>query len=216
MRLGTVFMLVRVVASSGRIVCMHHTCLPLEHATWWQALPAAGPAPAPPLPPLCSPSADMLHPPNCPAPCFMPPLHPYMPAAAGDGFGTRAEEAMLHGCIPVIIMDNVHAVFESILDWDSFSLRVPENMTEHLPLALQLVPPDRLARMQRNLQLVWHRWGAGLYCRTDGCPATLLSCHTAQSRPERTRLSWPVASWQLPPSCLPPCTVSAGTCTTYA
>ncbi len=64
---------------------------------------------------------------------------------------------MLHGCIPVVIMDNVHAVFESILDWDSFSLRVPENMTEHLPIILQAVPPDRIARMQRNLQQVWHR-----------------------------------------------------------
>lgn len=33
---------------------------------------------------------------------------------------------MLHGCIPVIIADGVHAVFESILDIDGFGLRIPQ------------------------------------------------------------------------------------------
>ena len=42
---------------------------------------------------------------------------------------------MLHGCIPVVIMDNVHAVFESILDWDSFSVRIQEEFLESLPQA---------------------------------------------------------------------------------
>ena len=45
---------------------------------------------------------------------------------AGDGFSTRAEDAILHGCIPVVIMDNVDPVFATILDWDSFSVRVKE------------------------------------------------------------------------------------------
>ena len=33
---------------------------------------------------------------------------------------------MLHGCIPVVVMDEVHAVLESILDWDRFGLRITE------------------------------------------------------------------------------------------
>ena len=33
---------------------------------------------------------------------------------------------MLNGCIPVIIMDNTHAVFESILDHSKFSIRVAQ------------------------------------------------------------------------------------------
>ena len=45
---------------------------------------------------------------------------------SGDGFSGRAEDSVLHGCIPVVIMDNVHAVLESILDWDRFGLRVNE------------------------------------------------------------------------------------------
>ena len=37
----------------------------------------------------------------------------------------RAEDAILHGCIPLVVMDNVHAVFETILDWAKFSIRLP-------------------------------------------------------------------------------------------
>ena len=33
---------------------------------------------------------------------------------------------MLHGCLPVVVMDDVDPVFSSLLDWDSFSVRIPE------------------------------------------------------------------------------------------
>ena len=45
---------------------------------------------------------------------------------AGDGVSSRASDAILNGCLPVIIMDNVEPAFESILDWSAFSLRVRE------------------------------------------------------------------------------------------
>ena len=50
-------------------------------------------------------------------------------AHAGDGFSPRAEDAVLHGCLPVVIMDDVDPVFASVLDWESFSVRVPEVST---------------------------------------------------------------------------------------
>ena len=34
---------------------------------------------------------------------------------AGDGWTTRVEDAMLHGCIPVLFMDNVVPVFGNII-----------------------------------------------------------------------------------------------------
>ena len=36
------------------------------------------------------------------------PLRP--PPLAGDGWSARVEDAVLHGCIPLIIMDNVSGV----------------------------------------------------------------------------------------------------------
>ena len=54
-------------------------------------------------------------------------------------------------------MDNVHAVFESILDWDSFSVRIRESALESVPDILNAISPERLAKMQRHLARVWHR-----------------------------------------------------------
>ncbi len=51
----------------------------------------------------------------------------------GDGWSSRAEDAILHGCIPVVIMDEVHAVYESILDWDMFSVRIKESEIDRVP-----------------------------------------------------------------------------------
>ena len=36
----------------------------------------------------------------------------------GDGWTTRVEDAMLHGCIPVLFMDNVVPIFGSIINED--------------------------------------------------------------------------------------------------
>lgn len=44
----------------------------------------------------------------------------------GDGWSPRAEDAISHGCIPVLIMDDVDPVFASVLDWPSFSIRIAE------------------------------------------------------------------------------------------
>lgn len=64
---------------------------------------------------------------------------------------------MLHGCIPVIIMDEVHAVFESILDYDSFSVHVPESSIPDVPQILQAITAPQILRMQQHLSTVWQR-----------------------------------------------------------
>jgi hypothetical protein len=69
----------------------------------------------------------------------------------------RAEDAVLHGCIPVVIMDEVHAVYESILVWDSFSVRVNQASVKQLPEILLSIPKDKVQRMQPRLRRVWHR-----------------------------------------------------------
>ena len=52
---------------------------------------------------------------------------------AGDGFGKRAEDAVLHGCLPVQIGDHITDKFETIVDWDSFTTRIPEADIERVP-----------------------------------------------------------------------------------
>ncbi|GFR42914.1 hypothetical protein Agub_g3913, partial [Astrephomene gubernaculifera] len=79
--------------------------------------------------------------------------------APGDGWSARAEDAILHGCIPLVLMDGVHAVFESILEWDAFSVRLREEaVNEHLPQVLLSFSPEQIERMQRRLAVVWQRF----------------------------------------------------------
>ncbi|KAG2437847.1 hypothetical protein HXX76_005465 [Chlamydomonas incerta] len=129
----------------------------------------------------------------------------------GDGWSPRAEDAVLHGCIPVVIMDNVHAVFESILDWESFSIRIREDdaALEALPQLLEAVPPERVAKMQRNLARVWHRFAyatgpvmaAHLKRIAAGAPAAVPASEaalaaaslTARDTPFRPLPAYPVA-----------------------
>ncbi len=67
-------------------------------------------------------------------------------------------DAILHGCIPVVVMDNVSEVFETVLDWKQFSIRIPEADVEKTPQILQSIGAPLLLQMQRALAKVWHRF----------------------------------------------------------
>ena len=62
-------------------------------------------------------------------------LHPQR--SAGDGYSSRAADSILNGCIPVVIMDDVDACFETVLDWSLFSVRVPEVRPRAARLSLE-------------------------------------------------------------------------------
>ena len=48
----------------------------------------------------------------------------------------RAEDALLHGCIPLVIMDQILPVLAPHLDWTQFSIRVAEADIASLPTML--------------------------------------------------------------------------------
>jgi hypothetical protein len=58
-------------------------------------------------------------------------------SVAGDGFSMRAEDAMLHGCVPVVIMDSVLPVWDPHLDWSAFSVRIAQANLPSLPHILK-------------------------------------------------------------------------------
>ncbi len=68
----------------------------------------------------------------------------------------------LAGCIPVVVMDNVSEVFESLLDWRQFSVRIAEADVEKIPEILKSIVAERngslVVQMQRALAKVWHRF----------------------------------------------------------
>ena len=78
--------------------------------------------------------------------------------AAGDGWTSRFDDAVLHGCIPVIVMDGVVGPWGHQLRWQAFSVRVREADIERLPEILLAIPPARVRQMQRMIANVWRRF----------------------------------------------------------
>ncbi|KAK9846201.1 hypothetical protein WJX84_000412 [Apatococcus fuscideae] len=87
-----------------------------------------------------------------------PSIFHLLPRAAGDGWSSRVEDASLHGCIPVVIMDNVHPPFETLLPWDLFSLHIAEADVAKVPEILQGIRQEHRADLQMQLRSVWHQF----------------------------------------------------------
>ena len=79
-------------------------------------------------------------------------------AVPGDGYSARYVDAILHGCIPVVVMDNVTEAFESILDWRQFSIRINESDIEKTPQILRSIGEPLILQMQRSIAKVWQRF----------------------------------------------------------
>ena len=76
-------------------------------------------------------------------------------APRGDtGSSRRIYDAILGGCVPVIVADDVHLAFSTELDWPSFSLRVAESDAEHLVPYLRSIPASRVRQLRKGLRAV--------------------------------------------------------------
>lgn len=66
----------------------------------------------------------------------------------------RIVEAILSGCVPVIVADNFVLPFRDVLDWTKFSIVVAEKDIPHLKIILTSIPDDTYRSMQSRLRLV--------------------------------------------------------------
>lgn len=75
-----------------------------------------------------------------------------------DGFSPQLEDAVLHGCIPVIIQDGIHLPFESFLDFNDFSIRIAEADIPDMITILESIPELRVRALLDNVKRVWQRF----------------------------------------------------------
>lgn len=103
----------------------------------------------------------------------------------GDGWSSRAEDAISHGCLPFIIMDNVHSVYESIYSWNKFSIRIKECEIHRVPEILASISEERISEMQSRVKRIWMRfvWSRGKAVRAA------LDQNLAENRKHRINLS---------------------------
>eukprot|EP00899_Mesostigma_viride_P023972 jgi/Mesvir1/475/Mv11350-RA.1 len=86
-------------------------------------------------------------------------------ALPGDGWSQGFVRALLHGCIPVMIMDDVDPWFSNVIDATQISLRVRERDIPHLHRILASVPRGTIHQMQANIRRVWPRFVYARYRR---------------------------------------------------
>ncbi|GAX80495.1 hypothetical protein CEUSTIGMA_g7933.t1 [Chlamydomonas eustigma] len=111
--------------------------------------------------------------------------------APGDGWSSRAEDAMLHGCIPVIIMDEVQTIYETLLNWPSFSIRMNERDLDKLPEILLSVSGEKVAKMHRSITRVWNRFAYTSGVAVRGAFLSVLDENIKQRGSENsTPLAW--------------------------
>ncbi|KAL1528336.1 hypothetical protein AB1Y20_009690 [Prymnesium parvum] len=76
----------------------------------------------------------------------------------GWGWSGRMEDAVLHGCIPVLMQDGVDAPWETWLDWRRYSVRIKREQMPNLFVTLRAIPAAQVSAMQSALQEVWPRF----------------------------------------------------------
>lgn len=76
----------------------------------------------------------------------------------GWGWSGRMEDAVLHGCIPVVLQDGIETPWERTLNLSEYGLRVPRRRMRSLVAELRAVPRWRVAQLQRGLHAAWQRF----------------------------------------------------------
>ena len=73
----------------------------------------------------------------------------------------RPYQAILLGCIPVLLSEEIELAFEEVIDYSSFMIRVKPSDIGNLKTILQSVPPARVELMRRELERVWRLFTYG-------------------------------------------------------
>ena len=100
--------------------------------------------------------------------------------------------ALLAGCIPVILSDDLEAPFQELLDWPQFSIKWPTERIGDLYGYLKSIPVPELRRLKRGVDE--HSCWFDYYSEREGCNPfaavmTLLRQRVAQ-RPRFLGLAW--------------------------
>ena len=102
----------------------------------------------------------------------------FCPVAPGDGWSARFEDAVVAGCIPVVLQDEILTPWEGWLDVSKYSLRftraeIKMRGGESLVEKLRAIPLETRDELRLQLARVWHRyiWSGAFRAEMTRCEA---------------------------------------------
>ena len=108
----------------------------------------------------------------------------------GFGYATfRLTEMMSAGSIPVILIDHYVLPYDDILDWENFSIRIPEHKLEQVPDILRAIPAERVAAMHARLVFVYETFFRSLGTQVHlAIESVRINLFTVDREAERVKL----------------------------
>lgn len=97
----------------------------------------------------------------------------------GTGWGLRIVDAMLTGCIPVIVQDGVKQPGDDVLPYPDFAVRIPESSVDQIEEILRAIPPQE-ARPRRRLTPPARCGSAERACTLPHCDHAAVFCDPPQ------------------------------------
>ncbi|KAG2488216.1 hypothetical protein HYH03_013210 [Edaphochlamys debaryana] len=79
-------------------------------------------------------------------------------APSGHGWGVRLAQAMMTGCVPVIVQDHVYQALWDVLPYEDFAIRISRADLHRIVEILDLVTPDQLIKLQVSMNMM-SGWG---------------------------------------------------------
>ena len=81
----------------------------------------------------------------------------YCLIAIEDGWSAVFEEAVLHGCVPVVVEEDIHLALGGALRHKQVMVRIPHELLPQLPLHLQQITAEELQVMRWRIDRGWWR-----------------------------------------------------------
>ena len=108
-------------------------------------------------------------------------------APPGAGFTTRAVLAVIRGCIPVLVGDDILQPFEGHIEpnWPEFSIRIPEHEKDNTIKTLRKIPKKNIEKMQKHLETIKEKFIWDESSSTDAFYVTLASLQVPSPSPSR-------------------------------